>query len=129
MAMTHPSKRIAPADVQAGRNLRAWRKNRGMSQTALGERLGITFQQIQKYEKGTNRLSVSRLADAAEALNVPLSTLLAGTAPDGIADPAENVLSVDETRLLAEYRTMVPSARTLLMELARHLSVRAPHEQ
>lgn len=125
MAMTPPSKRIAPADVQAGLNLRAWRKNRGMSQTALGERLGITYQQIQKYEKGTNRLSVSRLADAAEALNVPLSTLLAGTAPDGIANPAETVLSTDETRLLAEYRAMVPSARTLLMELAWHLSVRA----
>jgi transcriptional regulator with XRE-family HTH domain len=50
----------------------------GMSQEKLGEALGLTFQQVQKYEKGTNRISASRLQQISEALDVPLSFLFKG---------------------------------------------------
>ena len=49
-----------------------------MSQTALAERIGITFQQIQKYEKGTNRVGASRLMQIAEALDVPIHSFRRG---------------------------------------------------
>ena len=59
-----------PVDVEVGRRIRMRRQALGMSQEKLGEVLGITFQQIQKYEKGTNRVGASRLAQIATTLNV-----------------------------------------------------------
>jgi transcriptional regulator with XRE-family HTH domain len=57
-------------DVEAGRTLCRLRLERGMSQTAVAQKVGISFQQIQKYEIGSNRMSVSRLCQLGEALNV-----------------------------------------------------------
>jgi len=69
-----------PVDVTVGRNIRTLRAARRMSQEALAAELGITFQQIQKYERGTNRVSASRLAEIALALEVGLADLFAGVA-------------------------------------------------
>jgi len=69
-----------PADLLVGQNIRIWRLQRGLSQTELGQRIGVTFQQVQKYEKGTNRVGASRLSQIADILQVPLSTLFEGTA-------------------------------------------------
>jgi transcriptional regulator with XRE-family HTH domain len=62
-----------PADLYAGSKLRLQRQIRHMSQTELARSLGVTFQQVQKYEKGVNRLSASRLQSAASILGVPVS--------------------------------------------------------
>ncbi len=62
----------ANIDVEIGKKIKELRLIRGMSQSDLGRRIGITFQQIQKYEKGTNRVLVSRLCDLAEALSVDI---------------------------------------------------------
>ena len=59
-------------DVHVGNRLRVRRQLIGMSQEKLGELLGITFQQVQKYEKGSNRISASRLYYAAKTLGVPV---------------------------------------------------------
>lgn len=59
-----------PTDVHVGNQLRLRRKVLGLSQDALGRQVGVTFQQIQKYERGTNRTSASRLWEFAQALNV-----------------------------------------------------------
>jgi transcriptional regulator with XRE-family HTH domain len=64
------------ADVALGRRLKSLRIRRGLSQTALGKMLGLSFQQIQKYERGTNRIRVSQLRQIAEALVVPTTELL-----------------------------------------------------
>lgn len=72
-------KRPNPTDVYVGSRVRMRRKMLGFSQEKLGERLGITFQQIQKYEKGTNRIGASRLQDLARVLNVPVAFFF----PDG----------------------------------------------
>lgn len=61
-----------PIDVHVGSRLRMRRMLVGMSQEKLGESLDVTFQQIQKYEKGSNRISASRLFDIARILNVPI---------------------------------------------------------
>ena len=62
-----------PIDIHVGSRVRLRRMMLGMSQEKLGESLGITFQQIQKYEKGTNRVSASRLQGIARLLSVPVS--------------------------------------------------------
>jgi transcriptional regulator with XRE-family HTH domain len=66
-------RRPHPIDVYVGNRLRLVRKMHNVSQEKLAEILGITFQQVQKYENGTNRISASRLHQAAHALDVPVS--------------------------------------------------------
>src|ERR1043166_8592029 len=67
------------ADVEVGQRIRARRMAKGMSQTELGELVGVTFQQVQKYEKGINRVGAGRLVRVAEALDVPVSFFFGGT--------------------------------------------------
>jgi len=62
-----------PIDVHVGARLRLRRTLLGISQVRLAETIGLTFQQVQKYEKGMNRVSSSRLYDLAQVLDVPLS--------------------------------------------------------
>jgi transcriptional regulator with XRE-family HTH domain len=66
-------KKPNPIDTHVGSRVRLRRMMLGMSQERLGEQLGITFQQIQKYEKGTNRIGASRLQHIASVLQVPVS--------------------------------------------------------
>src|SRR3989304_4981664 len=66
------SRRANPVDVHVGSRVRLRRMLLGMSQEKLGEHLGLTFQQIQKYEKGINRIGASRLYDLSRVLAVPV---------------------------------------------------------
>jgi transcriptional regulator with XRE-family HTH domain len=76
-----------PIDRHVGSRVRMRRMMISMSQEKLGERLGITFQQVQKYEKGTNRIGASRLQQIASILGVPVSFFFEG-APGGEATAA-----------------------------------------
>jgi transcriptional regulator with XRE-family HTH domain len=71
--MIENKKKPNPIDIHVGSRVRLRRNMLGMSQEKLGEALGITFQQIQKYEKGTNRVGASRLQAISTILNVPVS--------------------------------------------------------
>ena len=71
--MIENKKKPNPIDVHVGSRVRLRRNMLGMSQEKLGEALGITFQQIQKYEKGANRVGASRLQAIATVMNVPVS--------------------------------------------------------
>lgn len=71
--MIENKKKPNPIDIHVGSRVRLRRNMLGMSQEKLGESLGITFQQIQKYEKGTNRVGASRLQAIASILSVPVS--------------------------------------------------------
>ncbi len=91
------SRRANPIDVHVGSRVRLRRMLLGMSQEKLGEHLGLTFQQIQKYEKGINRIGASRLFDLARVLGVPVQFFYeelptaTGDGAAGFADrPAEN---------------------------------------
>jgi transcriptional regulator with XRE-family HTH domain len=75
-----------PVDKYVGSRVRMRRIMLGMSQEKLGEALGLTFQQVQKYEKGTNRVGASRIKQISEILQVPVSFLFDG-GPTGIASP------------------------------------------
>lgn len=65
-------------DIQVGTRIRQARVMRGMSQSGLGEQIGVTFQQLQKYEKGTNRVSASKLVAISEALSLEPSYFVEG---------------------------------------------------
>lgn len=71
--MTENKKKPNPIDIHVGSRIRLRRTMLGMSQEKLGDALGITFQQIQKYEKGTNRVGASRLQNISGILNAPVS--------------------------------------------------------
>ena len=62
-----------PVDVMVGKRVRLRRLQLSLSQTELAQKLGLTFQQVQKYEKGTNRVSCSRLSEISEVLDVPIT--------------------------------------------------------
>jgi transcriptional regulator with XRE-family HTH domain len=81
-----------PVDKYVGSRVRMRRIMLGMSQEKLGEALGLTFQQIQKYEKGTNRVGASRLQQISEVLQVPVSFLFDG-GPSGAAGSAASAES------------------------------------
>ena len=88
------SEKPNPIDVHAGGRVRLRRTLLGMSQERLGEALGLTFQQVQKYERGTNRIGASRLYRVSQVLDVPVSYFFdeinAETAqPAGAAAPGE----------------------------------------
>ena len=62
-----------PVDIHVGGRVREQRKRKGMSQGELGDSLGLTFQQIQKYERGANRIGASRLYQLSRILDVPVA--------------------------------------------------------
>src|SRR3712207_6002644 len=89
-----------PIDRHVGSRVRIRRVMIGMSQETLGEALGLTFQQVQKYEKGTNRIGASRLHRIASVLGVPVEFFYEGaphgsTAATGFAEPASSTYMSD----------------------------------
>ena len=74
-----------PTDTHVGARVRMRRMMLGMSQTELGDAVGVTFQQVQKYEKGTNRVSASRMQQFAKILDVPISYFFDGAPPAMVA--------------------------------------------
>jgi len=76
--MARQAKSLRGIDAHIGDRVRAARKALGISQTMLADALGITFQQLQKYEKGVNRVSAGRLFDIAHALGLPIDYFYEG---------------------------------------------------
>ncbi|KQR77923.1 Cro/Cl family transcriptional regulator [Rhizobium sp. Leaf384] len=101
--MIENKKKPNPIDIHVGSRIRLRRTMLGMSQEKLGEALGITFQQIQKYEKGTNRVGASRLQNISAILNVPVSFFFedapgdagAGSGASGMAEASSSNYVVD----------------------------------
>lgn len=117
-----------PVDVHVGKRVRHRRWMVGMTQQQLAEKVGIKFQQIQKYETGMNRVSASRLWDIGEALNVPVAFFFEGV--DGDEKSAEPTSSMpsdiladkEALELVRSYYAIPENQRRRLFELARVLS-------
>jgi transcriptional regulator with XRE-family HTH domain len=113
------TKKANLVDVHVGLRIRAARLSAGLSQERLGTALGVTFQQIQKYEKGANRVGAGRLSDIARALSVPVSYFFqSGAADDPV--PAHNegfndvtmALSTAEGMRIARALARIPNPET-----------------
>ena len=135
MADKENKKKPNPTDIHVGSRIRLRRNMLGMSQEKLGEALGITFQQIQKYEKGTNRVGASRLQNISSILNVPVSFFFEdapGDKPvgaDGLSEAASpnyvvDFLSSSEGLQLNRAFVRIEDAkvRRKLIELAKALA-------
>ena len=120
--MTHP------VDVHVGKRVRHRRWLIGMTQQQLAEKVGIKFQQIQKYETGANRISASRLWDIADALDVPVAFFFEGIdegqrEPEpGRTIPADIMGDKEALELVRSYYAIPENQRRRLFELARVLS-------
>ena len=118
-----------PVDVHVGKRVRHRRWLVGMTQQQLAEKVGIKFQQIQKYETGANRVSASRLWDISEALDVPVAFFFEGieeaqedTTPMADAIPADLLGDKEALDLIRSYYSIPENQRRRLFELARVLS-------
>ena len=120
-----------PVDVHVGKRVRHRRWMVGMTQQQLAEKVGIKFQQIQKYETGMNRISASRLWDIAEALQVPVSYVFEGMDGDAEATqpsadmagiPGDILADKEALELIRSYYAIPENQRRRLFELARVLS-------
>ena len=112
-------------DVAVGMNVRTWRIARGLSQAELAKRLGITFQQVQKYEIGHNRMTTGRLAKAAVVLGVPMAALFHGADAD---DPAQALLADNRAFRLAHAFQSIKNTtfRLTLVQLVEKLAASVP---
>jgi transcriptional regulator with XRE-family HTH domain len=120
---------IRPVDRSVGRRVRMARVSRGLSQTALASQLGLTFQQLQKYEKGTNRISASKLHDIAQILGVEVVSFF-----EDASDPARlaNIVDSDMPRridlLIASKLSQLPQGqlKQRLLDLIFTLTKKTP---
>ena len=111
--------------MAVGITVRLWRIARELSQAELAKRLGITFQQVQKYEVGANRMSTGRLAKAAVVLGVPLATLFHGADAE---EPAHALLADNRAFRLAQAFAGIQNTtlRLRLVALVENLAAAAP---
>lgn len=135
-----PSGKPNPVDVHVGARVRLRRTLLGMSQEKLGEAIGLTFQQVQKYERGANRIGASRLYDLSRVLDVPMGFFFedmddqtAAMSPRNVtvdvreldlgdeADPMTKRETLELVR--AYYRIPDPSVRRRIYELAKSVAV------
>jgi transcriptional regulator with XRE-family HTH domain len=118
-----------PVDVLVGHNIRIHRLDRGLSQTQLASHIGVTFQQVQKYENGVNRIGSGRLFEIAEVLGVPISSFFegAGYSADEPArlSPIAMLAEPYALRLLKAFREIAdPELRRLLVEVSEKFAVK-----
>lgn len=133
LKLTVPKKQPNTIDAQVGNRVRLRRMLIGMSQERLGELLGLTFQQVQKYEKGVNRIGAGRLFHVAQILGVPIEYFYEGVADqlpakgfaeDGGRPPVMEFLSSGEglQLSLAFMRIRDPKVRKRVLDLVKSLA-------
>jgi transcriptional regulator with XRE-family HTH domain len=122
------TKKANPIDAQVGNRVRIRRMLIGMSQEKLGDHLGLTFQQVQKYEKGVNRIGAGRLFEIARILGVPIDFFYDGVATaEGVSAAAppvmEFVSSGEGLQLsLAFMKIRDPKVRKRVLDLVKSLA-------
>jgi transcriptional regulator with XRE-family HTH domain len=120
-----------PVDIEVGQRIKIERLAAGLSQTELGESIGVTFQQVQKYEKGANRVGAGRLTQIARGLKIPVNTFFEGhdgiekAAQQGGVSPLSLITHPHAFRLLQAYSTLTDGElRRSIVELVERVAVR-----
>jgi transcriptional regulator with XRE-family HTH domain len=123
-----PTKAPQPVDVYVGSRIRMQRQRLGLSQTELGEAVGITFQQIQKYEKGANRVGSSRLQQIANFLQVSVNFFFEGAPGSGKTAESKDIATMtafladpDGARFMQVWKKLRPNRRKLVVRFVRSL--------
>lgn len=125
-----------PVDIHAGNRLKLRRSILGLSQGDVAKAIGVTFQQVQKYERGVNRMGSSRLYELAKTLNMPVTYFFDEYQPDGQPSPAEGMaespssafeheeMTSRETMemMRAYYKIKSPAMRKRVFELVKSMA-------
>ena len=128
-----------PTDKHVGSRVRLRRKMLAMSQTKLGDALGLTFQQVQKYENGTNRIGASRLEQISHVLQVPVAFFFEG-APSHDAHPTDSIGDAPSPNYVSDFlatsdglaltksfmRIKNPKLRRRIVDLVEQMAVDQP---
>lgn len=114
-----------PIDVHVGGAIRAARLQRGITQTGMAEAIGVSFQQVQKYENGSNRISASALSRIAAALGCKIGEFFpeednASSAETATSQPDTGIVGLDEMTVL--FSRLGLSRRAILLDVARQFS-------
>jgi len=116
---------IHPVDEYVGRRLRARRTTMGLSQEEIGNQVGITFQQLQKYEKGMNRIAISRLYDFGVILKVSVSWFVEGYGEAENCDSSNEMEIIENRELLTlvrTYKSIPPTIRKKSLSLFKSIA-------
>ncbi len=111
-------------DVKIGQRIKIQRRAKGLSQDALGDQLGISFQQVQKYEQGVNRVGAARLKQISRILEVSTDDLLGGNAVETSGDVSEILAFMVQphgVRLARQIAAMTPGQCVALAAFLEHL--------
>jgi transcriptional regulator with XRE-family HTH domain len=118
-----------PLDVMVGTRIRIFRMHRGLSQSDLAEKIGVAFQQVQKYESGANRVGASRLSRIAAALGISIADLFEPSSqksPDS-KSPFHLLADPDALRVLKAFaRTKDPRVRRAIARLVESVAYQPP---
>jgi transcriptional regulator with XRE-family HTH domain len=134
--ITEPDRTPNPIDIHVGKRIRDRRKDLRVSQEKLAEQLGLTFQQVQKYEKGANRVSASKLYEIARALQASVEYFFRGLADPSVAAgeladaqpvPGDMVPASEGRELASEFpKIRDPRIRRRVLELVKSLAENPP---
>lgn len=108
-----------PVDIQVGQRIKAARKLQKLTQTDLADGVGVSYQQIQKYENGDNRVSASMLYEIAQALNIPMAYFY-----NGIERPNKGGIDEFDSReltIIRKYRKMPPDKQNAVYRVVNSL--------
>ncbi|MDI1265397.1 MAG: helix-turn-helix transcriptional regulator [bacterium] len=122
------TRKSGPLDEMVGAKIRLFRTNRGMSQSLLAEKIGVSFQQVQKYEKGANRVGASRLSQIAAVLGISVGELFENTDNRiaGLNSPVQMLAEPGALRVLKAYvRTTNPRVRLSIARLVESIADRS----
>jgi len=123
------TRKSGPLDAMVGARIRMFRVDRDMSQTALAERIGVTFQQVQKYERGADRIGASRLSRIASVLGVSVGELFqsSGAECPGLNALVHLLAEPSALRILKAYaRTSNPRVRLSITKLVESIADQTP---
>ena len=124
-------RKSGPLDAMVGAKIRMFRINREMSQTALAERIGVSFQQVQKYEKGANRVGASRLSQIASVLGIAVGELFESSQEKIAASnsPAHMLAEPGALRVLKAYLRTNSRVRLVIARLVESIADQKPTVQ
>lgn len=118
-----------PVDIAVGGRIKEHRIRKGLSQEELGSKVGVSFQQIQKYEKGLNRLGASRVVQLCEALDIPISAAFEGI--ETVKDATkENLINTEAAKVAREWLNIPsPELRASVRNLMKHMGPEKPKQK
>ena len=121
------TRKSGPLDAMVGARIRMLRVNCGISEAILAQRIGVTFQQVQKYERGANRVGASRLSQIASALDVSVGEFFESSrsGPPGLNSPVRLLAEPGALRVLKAYaRTRSPRVQSCIAKLVESIADR-----